>query len=103
MTGPTIVCLCGSTKLKELFELVTKEETLAGRIVLAPGIYFHADEMELTVMVKDFLDELHLHKIDLANEIYVIDCNHYIGDSTKKEIAYAIAKGKSVRYWSTEH
>jgi len=80
-----------------------KEETLAGRIVLVPGIYFHADKEEVTLKVKDFLDLLHLQKIDLADEVLVINCDGYIGQSTRKEITYAIRKSKLVRYWSIEH
>jgi len=103
MSGPIIVCLCGSTKFKETFEQTVREETLAGRIVLVPGIYFHADNEEVTLKTKDFLDLLHLRKIDLADEVLVIDCGGYIGHSTRNEIAYGITKGKSIRYWSIEH
>ncbi len=103
MTGPIIVCLCGSTRFKKTFEQAAREETLAGRIVVAPGIYFHADNEKLTPDKKDFLDQLHLRKIELADEVLVIDCCGYIGDSTASEIAYAITKGKLVRYWSKEH
>jgi len=103
MSGPIIVCLCGSTKFKDAYEEAMKQETLAGRIVLAPGIYFHADEVEVSLRVKDFLDHLHLRKIDLADEVLVVDCEGYIGHSTRKGIAYAIVKEKPVRYWSIEH
>jgi len=80
-----------------------KEETLAGRIVLAPGIYLYADKEEVTLEVKNFLDLLHLRKIDMADEVLVINCDGYIGQSTRKEITYAIGKSKLVRYWSIEH
>jgi bifunctional DNase/RNase len=46
------------------------------------------------------MDELHLRKIDLADEIFVVDFNGYIGESTANEIEYAKRHGKVVRYFS---
>ena len=43
------------------------------------------------------MDQLHLRKIDLADEIFVVNCNSYIGSSTTNEIAYATKLGKPVR------
>ena len=34
----------------------------------------------------------------MADEIFVINKNGYIGSSTKSEIEYAIATGKAVNY-----
>ena len=39
-----------------------------------------------------------MRKIDMSDEIYVMNKNDYIGDSTKSEIAYAKAQGKPVKY-----
>jgi len=44
------------------------------------------------------MDTLHLRKIDLADEIFVINWQQYIGSSTRNEILYAIGLGKKVRY-----
>ena len=44
------------------------------------------------------LDRQHLAKIDLADEIFVINVGGYIGDSTRREIAYAEFKGKTITY-----
>ena len=41
---------------------------------------------------------MHRQKIDLSDEIYVINVNGYIGESTKSEIEYAISNGKKVKY-----
>ena len=41
---------------------------------------------------------MHLRKIDIADEIYVINVDGYIGESTKREIAYAEKTGKKVNY-----
>ena len=44
------------------------------------------------------LDDMHKHKIDMADEIFVINVGGYIGDSTKSEIEYARQTGKLVKY-----
>ena len=44
------------------------------------------------------LDDMHKHKIDMSDEIYVINPGGYIGDSTRSEIEYAKMHGKGIRY-----
>ena len=44
------------------------------------------------------LDDMHLRKIDLADEIFVINVGGYIGESTRREIAYAEKIGKKINY-----
>jgi len=41
---------------------------------------------------------MHKRKIDMSDEIFVINKDGYIGSSTKSEIEYAIAHGKKVNY-----
>jgi len=48
--------------------------------------------------VKAKLDELHLRKIDLADEILVLNVGGYIGESTRNEIEYAKLIGRTIRY-----
>ncbi len=101
---PTIVCLCGSTRFYEHFQRVNYEETMAGRIVLTVGFYPHSQDqahgetLGITEEQKAQLDELHLRKIDLADEVFVINVDRYVGDSTMSEIAYALWKTKSIRW-----
>jgi hypothetical protein len=52
--------------------------------------------------IKSKLDELHLRKIDLSDEILVLNVGGYIGDSTKNEIEYAKANSKRIRYWESK-
>lgn len=73
MDRPRIVCLCGSTRFRESFELVNRLETLDGRIVLSVGLYGHQEGIDMTGPVKAVLDELHLRKIDLADEVVVVN------------------------------
>jgi hypothetical protein len=95
---PTIVCLCGSTRFVEVFRYVNQRETLAGKIVLAPGCFQGDAVLRVLPGVKQRLDELHLHKIALADEILVVNVGGYIGQSTRREIAYARQHGKRVRW-----
>lgn len=100
---PTVVCLCGSTRFKDEFLQAQKDETLAGRIYLSVGLFGHVEGLDMNGPVKQKLDELHLQKIDLADEVLVINPGGYIGESTKREIKYARLKYKKIRYWTVEH
>lgn len=76
-----------------------KELTLQGCIVISVGLFGHAGDAEVwTEGTKAMLDDMHLRKIDLADEIFVINVDGYIGESTRREIAYAKQTGKPVRY-----
>lgn len=93
-----IITLCGSTRFKEEFIRVQKELTLQGNIVISVGLFGHSGDDEVwDDGVKEMLDDMHLAKIDLADEIFVINVDGYIGKSTAREIAYAKACGKKVR------
>lgn len=94
---PEIVCLCGSMRFAEEFRAVQRELGLAGAIVIAPVESGWSGEA-LTEERKAFLGELHLRKIDLADRVVVINPGGYIGESTKREIAYARAAGKPVAF-----
>lgn len=101
-----VVTLCGSTKFKDQFMKAQKDLTLKGYIVISVGLFGHSgdqdvwenmDEGTLT-KTKEMLDDMHKRKIDMADEIFVINVNGYIGDSTKSEIKYAKEHGKVVNY-----
>ena len=92
-----VITLCGSTRFKEDFERVNKELTLAGNIVISVGCFGHAGDI-FTDKDKEMLDDIHKRKIDMADAIFVINKNGYIGASTKSEIEYALSTGKTVRY-----
>ena len=98
MIKPNVVCLCGSTKFKGAFVRANKAETLKGSIVLSVGLFGHHEDLDMDGEVKAMLDQLHLRKIDIADEILVLNVNGYIGSSIRKEIDYAKLSNKSVRY-----
>lgn len=103
---PRIVCLCGSTRFYDAFQRANYDETMAGRIVLSVGFYPHSSQHGEGVghdsAQKVALDELHLKKIDLADEVLILNVGGYIGDSTRRELAHAVATGKAVRWLEPE-
>ena len=99
--GYKVITLCGSTKFKDEFIKVQKELTLQGNIVISVGLFGHADgdyQTVLTDEIKIMLDDMHKRKIDMADEIFIINKNGYIGSSTKSEIEYAKETGKIIKY-----
>ncbi len=101
-----VVTLCGSTRFKEQFMEAQKRLTLEGNIVISVGLFGHSGDQEVwenmdegtLTKTKEMPDDMHKRKIDMADEIFVINVNGYIGDSTCSEIEYAKAHGKKVRY-----
>ena len=94
-----IVTLCGSTRFKEQFIEVQKRLTLEGYIVISVGLFGHSGDDEVWKPdTKEMLDDMHLRKIDLADEIFVINVGGYIGESTRREIEYAENTGKKINY-----
>lgn len=93
-----VVTLCGSTRFKNEFIEVQKKLTLDGNIVISVGLFGHSGDNEVwTDKTKEMLDDMHKSKIDMADEIFVINVGGYIGDSTKSEIEYAKENGKVIR------
>lgn len=85
---------------------VQKRLTLEGNIVISVGLFGHSGDNEVwenmdegtITKTKEMLDDMHKRKIDMADEIFVINVGGYVGSSTNAEIEYAIATGKQVRY-----
>lgn len=104
MDVPKIICLCGSTRFYEAFMQANYEETMRGNIVLSVGFFMHRPDnahgqsLGCTDEEKIKLDVLHKRKIDLSDEVFVLNVGGYIGNSTRNEIDYAEAIGRPVRY-----
>ena len=93
-----VVTLCGSTRFKDDFFRVQKELTLDGNIVISVGLFGHSGDDEVwTVGTKEMLDDMHFSKIDMADEIFVVNQGGYVGESAAREISYALSCGKPVR------
>ena len=94
-----VITLCGSTRFKDAFMEAQKRLTLESNIVISVGLFGHSGDSEvLAPGTKEKLDDMHKRKIDMADEIYVINVGGYIGESTRSEIEYAKKNGRGVRY-----
>jgi hypothetical protein len=104
MIGPyKVITLCGSSRFKDEYNQVFEELTLNGNIVLSVGVFGHSsdEEKKFDQNTKEMLEDIHLRKIDMSDEIFVINKGGYIGESTAKEIEYAKAIWKPIRYLET--
>ena len=105
-----VITLCGSTRFKDAFLEAQKRLTLEGNIVISVGLFGHSGDSEVwegmsedtLTRTKEMLDDMHKRKIDMADEICVINVSGYIGSSTRSEIAYARSIGVTVRYLEEE-
>ncbi len=102
---PRIICLCGSSRFIETFAVLAWEFEKGGVITLGlhylPPSYCQEhipDHLAEHEDVAKRMDALHLKKIDLADEVFVINVGGYIGESTSNEIAYAKKLGKHIKY-----
>ncbi len=99
---PRIICLCGSTRFYDSYFLMIKDLARRGAIVLEPSHYIGSVDEALWSQyppsVKEDLSRLRLRKIDLADEILVLNVGGYIGESTRSEIDHALRTGKPVKY-----
>ena len=101
-----VITLCGSTKFKDAFLKAQKDLTLKGNIVISVGLFGHSGDSEVwdnmdegtLTKTKKMLDDMHKRKIDMSDEIFVINVGGSIGVSTKSEIDYAIKTGKKINY-----
>lgn len=89
---PKVVCLCGSLRFDGLFRSERRRLTSLGVTVLGP----EAISEELTPSRREALGELHLRRIDLADEVRMVSEGGYVGSATRREIEYAREKSKVI-------
>lgn len=109
MKKPKIICICGSTKFADTHAVMRWEFEKDGKAIClminylpnwyAKEIGLDKDHFGEQFGNKEILDELHLRKIDLSDEIFVINEGGYIGESTRMEIEYAKKQGKPIKYF----
>lgn len=105
INGTKVITLCGSTRFTDEMLVKQWELTKQGIVVLSwcalPDSYFrgednnHIGDQE---GVKEIVDKVHFKKIDLSDEILVLNIGGYIGESTRNEINYASKQGKPIKY-----
>ena len=101
-----VITLCGSTRFKDEFLKAQRELTLKENIVISVGVFGHSIDADVwenmdeqtKIETKTMLDDIHKRKIDMSDEIFVINVGCYIGESTKSEIEYAKLTNKKVNY-----
>jgi hypothetical protein len=107
---PKVICICGSTRFADYHAIKRWELEKTGVYIclminylpdwyakqqFGEGVNDHFGE---AAGLKDLLDDLHFRKIDLCDEVFVINVDGYIGESTRNEINYAESQGKPIRY-----
>lgn len=102
---PRVWCICGSSRFIDQIAVTAWEFEKRGVVTLGmhllPSSYTdQADHQAEHEGIADKMDALHLRKIDMADQVYVVDVNGYIGESTRREIAYAERTSKPVHYMS---
>ncbi len=109
MSVPKKVVLCGSSRFCDVMAvcawlLERDEGAIAMGLHLLP-VWYDAppDHLAEAEGVAAHMDALHLRKIDLADEVFVVNVNGYIGSSCANEVAYAQHFGKPIRYYTTDH
>lgn len=98
---PKIVCYCGSIrKALDYFKKFEYSSVMRGEIALLPCCMFVDIEREYgkDSQYKQKADDLHKRKIDLCDEVFILNVGGYIGESTRSEINYAKAIGKPIKY-----
>lgn len=99
-----VVTLCGSTRFFDAFMKANYDETMKGHIVLSIGFYpgitdgRHMEGLGCNEKQKIELDLLYFDKISMSDEILVLNVGGYIGESTRREIGWALLQGKHIRF-----
>ncbi len=94
-----IVTLCGSLKFQKEMMRVAEKMALEGYCVLTP-VYPVSKNLDITEEQLVKLKETHFKRIELSDDVLVINVNNYIGDSTNLEIEYAKELGKEIMYYT---
>ncbi len=101
---PKIICLCGSSRFVDTMAVIAwiferDEGAITLGLHLLPAWYNPSPDHQAEAEgIVEKMDELHLRKIDLADEIFIVNLDGYIGKSTKREIRYAQKQGKSIKF-----
>lgn len=97
-----IITLCGSYRFKKEMAEIAERLTLSGNCVLAP-IDLVREKEAYTKEERDILAAMHREKIKLAEAVFVVNMDGYIGESTKGEIEFAEMLGKEIFYYTDQN
>jgi hypothetical protein len=97
------ICLCGSTRFMDQFHEANVLLSLAGHVVYSVATSTKG-EFQPTEDQKLMLDAVHLSKIEESDAVMIVgvqpDGSLYIGESTRREIAFARAREKDLYFFS---
>lgn len=110
---PKVVTICGSTRFADQHAVARWEMERTGKFICLMINYLpesygesiglkHRDHFGEQLGLKELLDELHFRKIDLSDEVYVVNVDGYVGESTQREIAYGIYRKLPIRWLEPE-
>lgn len=92
-----VIVLSGSIRFWDKIQEMHERLELENEFVII-GITPHVMSRDFTPEEEDLLDELHREKIQLADALYVVNVDGYIGNSTRSEIEFAKQLGKEIIY-----
>ena len=92
-----VVVLCGSTSFTDDFIKVQEDLTLKGYIVISP-MMFDINSYKSDEKFMEMFHEMHMQKINMADQIFIINKGGYIGNHTQAEIDYALKLNKKITY-----
>jgi hypothetical protein len=103
-----IITLCGSSRFVDIMAVCAwiierDEKAITVGLHFLPSWYSSTeipDHLAEHESVANAMDKLHFRKIDLSTKIFVVNKNDYIGESTLKEINYAMITGKPIRWYN---
>ena len=91
-----IVTICGSVRFKE--DMMKIRDSLMPDVWVMLPENMEMDIQKIDMDVKSKMDDLHLKKIELADEVIIINIDGYIGQSTALEMHYAKSLGKPMKF-----
>ena len=107
---PKVIVLCGSSKFVDIMAVVAwllerDEGAITMSLHLLPYWYCREDVPDHLAEqegVSEAMDNLHLRKIDLADSVFIVNVDDYIGESTHREIEYALMLKKPIRWFNSD-
>ena len=108
MKRPKIVTICGSSRYVDIIAVCAwlierDEKAIVMGLHLMPGWYaknLPPDHLGEAEGVASEMDELHLHKIDMSHEVFIVNYGHHMGESTINEVNYAMKSHKKIRWFT---
>ena len=92
-----VVTLCGSMRFQNEMMEIAEKLAREGECVLTP-VYMVTKDCEISEEEVKRLKLEQFKRIELADEVFVVNVDGYVGESTMAEIEYAERSRKRVRF-----